>query len=66
MSFVAMGVPADVPAWGQMIADARVDIYASPWGLALPILAIFITVLGFNLLGDSLRKALDPRNRTAR
>ena len=66
LSFVAMGVPADVPAWGQMIADARVDIYASPWGLALPILAIFITVLGFNLLGDSLRKALDPRNRTAR
>lgn len=62
LSFVGMGVPSNVPAWGQMIADARVDIYASPWGLALPILAIFLTVLGFNLLGDGLRRAFDPRS----
>ena len=64
LSFVGMGVPADVPAWGQMIADARVDIYASPWGLALPILAIFLTVLGFNLLGDGLRRVFDPRSQS--
>jgi peptide/nickel transport system permease protein len=63
LSFVGMGVPSNVPAWGQMIADARVDIYASPWGLALPILAIFLTVLGFNLLGDGLRRVLDPRSQ---
>ncbi|MDR7126384.1 ABC transporter permease [Pseudotabrizicola sp. 4114] len=67
LSFVGMGVPSNVPAWGQMIADARVDIYSAPWGLALPILAIFGTVLGFNLLGDGLRRVLDPRSRaTAR
>lgn len=58
LSFVGMGVPADIPAWGQMIADARVDIYSAPWSLALPILAVFGTVFGFNLLGDSLKQKL--------
>lgn len=63
LSFVSMGVPADVPAWGQMIADARIDIYVAPWGLILPILTIFLTVLSFNMLGDGLRRVLDPRAR---
>ena len=58
-----MGVPADVPAWGQMIADARINMFDAPWGLALPILAIFVTVLSFNLFGDGLRRVLDPRHR---
>ena len=49
------------PAWGQMIADARQTIYQSPWSLVLPILCIFVTVLGFNLLGDGLRRSLDVR-----
>ncbi len=61
LSFVGMGVPSDVPAWGQMIADARIDMYDAPWGLALPIFAIFVTVLSFNLFGDGLRRTLDPR-----
>lgn len=63
LSFVSMGVPATVPAWGQMIADARIDIYTAPWGLILPILAIFLAVLSFNMLGDGLRRLLDPRAR---
>lgn len=63
LSFVAMGVPADVPAWGQMIADVRINMFDAPWGLALPILAIFVTVLSFNLFGDGLRRVLDPRHR---
>jgi len=63
LSFVSMGVPSDVPAWGQMIADARIDIYAAPWGLILPILAVFLAVLSFNMLGDGLRRVLDPRAR---
>lgn len=62
LSFVSMGVPPDVPGWGQMIADARRDVYSAPWGLFLPIAAIFLTVLGFNLLGDGLRRVLDPRH----
>jgi len=61
LSFVGMSVGPDQPAWGQMIADARQTIYESAWNLILPMLAIFITVLGFNLLGDGLRRTLDPR-----
>jgi len=66
LSFVSMGVSSEVPAWGQMIADARIDIYTAPWGLVLPILTIFIAVLSFNMLGDSLNRALDPRSRASR
>jgi len=65
LSFVSMGVPSDVPAWGQMIADARIDIYSAPWGVALPILTIFVAVLSFNVLGDSLNRVLDPRSKIA-
>lgn len=61
LSFVGLGVGADQPAWGQMIADARQYVYQSPWNLLLPILAIFFTVAAFNLLGDGLRRTLDVR-----
>jgi len=61
LSFVGMSVGATTPAWGQMIADARQYIYESPWNLFFPILAIFVTVLGFNVLGDGLRRTLDVR-----
>jgi peptide/nickel transport system permease protein len=66
LSFVGMSVGANQPAWGQMIADARQSIYESAWNLILPMLAIFTTVLGFNLLGDGLRRTLDPRLMQAR
>jgi dipeptide transport system permease protein len=61
LSFVGMSVSADQAAWGQMIADARLSIYDAPWNLVFPILAIFLAVLGFNLLGDGLRRTLDVR-----
>jgi peptide/nickel transport system permease protein len=61
LSFVGLGVGADQPAWGQMIADARQYVYQSPWNLLFPILAIFLTVTAFNLLGDGLRRTLDVR-----
>jgi peptide/nickel transport system permease protein len=61
LSFVGLGVGADTPAWGQMIADARQYVYQSPWNLLLPALAIFLTVAAFNLLGDGLRRTLDVR-----
>jgi peptide/nickel transport system permease protein len=61
LSFVGLGVGPDQAAWGQMIADARQHIYESAGGLFFPILAIFVTVTGFNLLGDGLRRALDVR-----
>ena len=61
LSFVGLGVKPDQAAWGQMIADARQYIYQSPWNLLFPMLAIFITVSAFNLLGDGLRRSLDVR-----
>ena len=54
LSFVGLSVSAKHAAWGQMIADARQYIYQSPWNLMFPILAIFVTVLAFNMLGDGL------------
>lgn len=61
LSFVGMSVGADTPAWGQMIADARQSLYDAPWNLVFPILAIFLAVFGFNMLGDGLRRSLDVR-----
>lgn len=61
LSFVGMSVSADTPAWGQMVADARQYIYDNPWNLMFPILAIFVAVFGFNMLGDGLRRTLDVR-----
>jgi peptide/nickel transport system permease protein len=61
LSFVGMSVSADTSAWGQMIADARQYVYQSSWNLVFPILAIFVTVFAFNLLGDGLRRTLDVR-----
>lgn len=66
LSFVGLSVPASTVAWGQMIADARSYMHQAVWGLIAPILAIFVTVLGFNVLGDGLRQTLDPRLRNVR
>jgi peptide/nickel transport system permease protein len=66
LSFVGLGVGATRPAWGQMIADARQNVAEAPIGLLLPMAAIFLTVAGFNLLGDGLRRTLDVRETQAR
>ena len=66
LSFVGMSVEASVPAWGQMIADARQDLFGSPWALIFPVLCIFVSVLTFNLLGDGLRTTLDIRLSSTR
>ena len=66
LSFVGLSVESDVPAWGMMIADSRQYMYQAVWSLIFPILAVMITVLGFNLLGDGLRRTLDPKLRQAR
>jgi peptide/nickel transport system permease protein len=63
LSFVGMGVRPDEIAWGQMIADARQNVAEAPWTLLAPMAAIFVTVSGFNLLGDGLRRGLDVRLR---
>ena len=63
LSFLGVGIPAPTPAWGVMVADGR-DYLDTAWWLALfPGLAIFLTVLAFNFLGDWLRDRFDPRLR---
>ncbi len=61
LSFLGLGTQPPTPAWGQMIADGRPFLELNPWVSVAPGLAIMLTVLGFNLLGDALRDALDPR-----
>ncbi len=63
LSFLGLGVQPPAPSWGQMIADGRAFLALSPWAAVTPGLAIMLIVLGFNLLGDALRDALDPRLR---
>ncbi len=63
LSFVGLSVSTDMPTWGGMIAEGRQVIHQVPWLLALPIGAIVLTVLGFNLLGDGIRATFDPVQR---
>jgi peptide/nickel transport system permease protein len=63
LSFLGLGVQPPTADWGSMLAASRQYINVAPHVAALPGLAIFLTVLGFNLLGDGLRDALDPRLR---
>ena len=63
LSFVGLSVGADIPAWGTMIADGRTAVHDAPWALIAPVIAIFLAILAFNLVGDGLRTALDPRLR---
>jgi len=64
LSFLGLGSPPPTPSWGLMISQARTYIMAAPWLPTIPGLAIMVTVLGFNLLGDTLRDILDPRLHT--
>lgn len=61
LGFLGMGVQAPYPEWGSMLARAREFMISAPWVVTLPGLAILITVLAVNLVGDGLRDALDPR-----
>jgi len=61
LGFLGLGAQAPMPEWGVMLSDARSFIESSPWMVTLPGLMIFIVVISFNLLGDGLRDALDPR-----
>lgn len=60
LSFLGLGIQPPTPSWGAMIADGRQHLFQAWWASALPGLAIVITVMAFNLLGDGLRDALDP------
>ena len=61
LSFIGLGAQPPTPEWGAMLNEARADMMTSPHVALFPSLAIFLTVLAFNLLGDGLRDALDPK-----
>ena len=61
LSFLGMGAQPPTPEWGAMLNEARADMMTAPHVALFPALAIFVTVLAFNLLGDGLRDALDPK-----
>ena len=63
LSFLGMGVPPPMPTWGRMLAEGRIYITDAWWLVTLPGIAIMLTILAINLLGDGLRDALDPRLR---
>jgi peptide/nickel transport system permease protein len=63
LSFVGLGVQASMPSWGAMIAEGRGYLMVSWWGMGMPMLALVLAVVGFNLLGEGLRERLDPRLR---
>ena len=63
LSFLSLGAQPPTPEWGAMIAKSRALILRAPWVMTFPGIAILLAVLGFNLLGDGLRDALDPRLR---
>jgi peptide/nickel transport system permease protein len=63
LSFLGMGAQPPTPSWGSILSSGRAYLRLAPWVTLFPGVAIMVTVLGFNLLGDGLRDALDPKLR---
>lgn len=61
LGFLGLGAQPPEPEWGKMLSDSRQFIQKAPWTVVFPGVSIMLTVLGFNLMGDGLRDALDPR-----
>jgi peptide/nickel transport system permease protein len=64
LSFLGLGIPPPAPSWGTMIEEARQFFSSSPHVLFFPGVAIAMTVLAFNFIGDGLREYLDPKQRS--
>ena len=60
LSYVGVGIRPPEPSWGNMISDGQAYLISAPWLIALPGAAIVLAMIGFSLLGDGLRDALDP------
>jgi peptide/nickel transport system permease protein len=64
LSFLGLGIQPPTPSWGNILADGRQYILQAPWISTFSGLAITITILAFNFIGDGLRDAIDPRMQT--
>jgi peptide/nickel transport system permease protein len=62
LSFLGVGAQPPASEWGLMVADARQYLHQAPWGLIAPSTAIALTAIAFNLVGDGLRDALNPKD----
>ncbi|AZB41909.1 ABC transporter permease [Bacillus sp. FJAT-42376] len=63
LGFLGLGAQAPSPEWGKMLSDSKQYLIQAPWTMIFPGIAIMLTVLGFNLMGDGLRDALDPKSK---
>jgi peptide/nickel transport system permease protein len=63
LSFLSAGIPPPTPAWGSMIAEGRTSLTRAWWASTVPGIALMLTVLSFNMLGDWLRDVIDPKMR---
>lgn len=63
LSFLGLGVPAPLPSWGLMISEGKASILFEPWLITIPGIALFLLVLGTNLMGDGLRDVTAPQGR---
>ncbi len=61
LSFLGLGIQPPMSSWGTMLSDGKLYVYNAPWMATFPGIAISLTILGYNLLGDGLRDVLDPR-----
>ncbi len=64
LGFLGLGAQAPMPEWGKMLSDSRQFIQSAPWTVLFPGLSIMLVVLGFNMIGDGLRDALDPKMKS--
>ena len=64
LSFLGLGADLSQPSWGRMLSNSQNFMESAPWTVVFPGLAIMVTILGFNFLGDGLRDALDPKQDT--
>jgi len=60
LSFLGVGAQPPTPSWGLLVSNGKEFLFSAPWVAILPGVAIFITVLAFNFIGDGLRDAIDP------
>jgi peptide/nickel transport system permease protein len=63
LDFLGLGLPPEIPSWGNMLAEGSIYLTRAPWLLIFPGLFIVLTVLSLNLVGDTLRDQIDPRFR---
>src|SRR5204863_5472774 len=61
LSYIGLGIQPPIPSWGNMLSNAQQYFFSAPWLVFFPGICIFITLMSFNMIGDGLRDAFDPR-----